>query len=213
MKRSFHQHKTPAEVAEYVRSLNQRWPIRPQIMVHIAAQVKALPVAAPHVLELCCGTGLLAETLLDALPTARYTGIDFSQPFLDAARARLDRFADRATLIQADLNRAAWLNLLKAHGADGCFHAIVSMQSLHDLGGEPQVNRIYRLARDRLLPDGLFLNADLIVQPGEELPDNPGRRSIARHMELLESHGYCNVACTLERGGFGCVVGFAPSMD
>jgi hypothetical protein len=53
------------------------------------------------------------------------------------------------------------------------------------------------------------VNADLVVAPGEELPDNPGRRSIGRHLELLQAHGYSTVACTLAAGGFGVLVATA----
>ena len=41
-------------------------------------------------------------------------------------------------------------------------NAIISMQSLHDLGDGHQSERIYRLAKDLLAPGGLFLNADLL---------------------------------------------------
>ena len=66
------------------------------------------------------------------------------------------------------------------------------------------------LARSLLAPGGLLLNADLVVPPGQDNPDKPGRRTVARHLELLHSHGYERVACTLEQGEFGCVVGFSP---
>ncbi|MCP4360348.1 MAG: hypothetical protein GY796_20260, partial [Chloroflexi bacterium] len=87
---------------------------------------------------------------------------------------------------------------------------IVSMQSLHDLGDEAAVNRIYGLAKSLLVPGGLFLNADLIVPPQQDKPGNPGRRSISRHLELLQAQDYRQVTCTLARGEFGCFVAFAP---
>jgi hypothetical protein len=106
-------------------------------------------------------------------------------------------------LIQADLNADGWLAQVSSPA-----HAVVSMQSLHDLGGEAQVNRIYNLARQLLVPGGLFLNADLITLSGRDLPNNPGRRSISRHLLLLRAQDYERVACTLKRGRFGCCVGY-----
>jgi ubiquinone/menaquinone biosynthesis C-methylase UbiE len=44
------------------------------------------------ILELCCGTGLLAETLLDALPTITVYGLDGSDEMLQRAGERLARF-------------------------------------------------------------------------------------------------------------------------
>ena len=139
------------------------------------------------------------------LPLATYTGVDFSEPLLTFARERLASFGNRARLIRANLNEDDWLDQVSRE-----IHAIVSLQSLHDLGDEGQVNRIYGLARSLLMPGGLFLNADLVVSPQQDAPNNPGRRSIARHIELLQAHGYEHVSCTLELGEFGCVVGFAP---
>lgn len=122
------------------------------------------------------------------------------------ARDQLAPFGSRATLIQANLNQDEWLSRLPSQ-----VHAVVSLQSLHDLGGEAEVSRIYRLAKNLLVPGGLLLNADLVVPPGSDDPEQPGRRSIPRHLELLRAHGYERGACTIQRRGLGCVVAFTPS--
>jgi hypothetical protein len=121
------------------------------------------------------------------------------------AQERLEPFKGRSRLIRVDLNRDEWLAQVSNNN-----QAIISMQSLHDLGGEPEVDRIYGLAQTLLVPGGLFLNADLVTPPGQDKPDNPGRRSIPRHLELLKAHGYERVACTLALGDFACMIGFAP---
>jgi hypothetical protein len=146
----------------------------------------------------------LAEVLLREAPLLTYTGLDSSEPLLTSARERLAPFGDRVELIETDLNANDWPNRLS-----GEIQAIVSMQSLHDLGDESRLNRIYGMARKLLVPAGLFLNADLIVPPKQDNPKNPGRRSVPRHLELLQAHGYEQVACTLEIGEFGCFVAYA----
>jgi 2-polyprenyl-3-methyl-5-hydroxy-6-metoxy-1,4-benzoquinol methylase len=55
----------------------------------------------PHVLDVGCGSGRIGEFVLDA-GTAQYTGIDFSQPMIDLARTRLERFGDRVSLSVED---------------------------------------------------------------------------------------------------------------
>jgi hypothetical protein len=204
---SFRNLQTPADVASYTAGLAERWPARGVVIDHIVAQLQTLAAEPLHLLELAPGAGLLAERLLTALPHLHYVGIDSSAPMLAAVRERLHAYGERAVILDHDLNGESWLGHLTHYGVAGCFHAVVSLQSIHDLGGELQVSRIYRLARELLLPGGLFLNADLIVQPGEELPDNPGRRSVVRHLELLQAAGYRELACTLETGGFGVVIG------
>ncbi|HMN31206.1 MAG TPA: class I SAM-dependent methyltransferase [Caldilineaceae bacterium] len=207
---SFRDLQTGDDVAAYAAGLDVRWPARAAVIDQIVTEVRALPFAALYLLELCCGPGALATALLRALPALRYVGIDASRAMLAYTQRSLARDAARLTLLHADLNRDEWLAHLAHLGEGGQFHALVSMQSLHDLGGEGEVSRVYKLAKGLLLPGGLFLNADLVVAPGEELADNPGRRSIARHLELLRQHGYQQVACRSETGGFGVVVGYAP---
>jgi len=200
---SFRDLQTTADVLAWIDRLNADRPERTEVIQHIVTQVEALPFPELHVVELCPGAGLLAEALLTAAPQIQYTGIDFLELLINFSRDRLTPFGDRATLIQADLNKNGWMGQFPQG-----VHAIISMQSLHDLGGEPEVNRIYGLAQTMLKPGGLFLNADLVVPPDADKPDNPGRRSIPRHLELLRSHGYGRVSCSLEKGEFGCCVAF-----
>lgn len=193
------------DIIQWNARLDRERPERQDVIRHIVNQVAALPFPAAEVVELCSGTGQLAEALLITLPQIRYTGLDRSEVLIAYASKRLASFDNRATLIQANLNEVAWLDDLRKP-----LQAIVSMQSLHDLGGEAEVDRIYGLSKKLLASGGLFLNADLTVPPGQDKPDNPGRRSIPRHLELLRRHGYQNVVCTLELGEFGCFVAFAP---
>ena len=97
----------------------------------------------PHgrIVELGIGPGYLAAHLLDALPDARYQGLDFSRPMLDIAARRLQRHAQRAAFTQANLLADGWWK-----GLDGPVDAIVSTWALHDLGGPaPGRARLRRL--------------------------------------------------------------------
>lgn len=198
--------KDTADIVQWTARLDRERPERTEVIQHIINQVGALPFPAIEVVELGSGAGRLAEALLAALPQIRYTGLDRSDLMVAYNRERLATFSSRATFLQANLNEEDWLAQVPAP-----VQAIISMQSLHDLGGEAEVDRIYGMSKDLLAPGGLFLNADLIVSPSEDKPGNPGRRSIPRHLELLQQHGYEQVACTLAQGEFGCFVGFAPS--
>ena len=195
MPRDFH---SPEDIDEWLQSLDERWPARAEVSRHIIAQIDALPAFAPHVVELAPGGGKLADQLLRALP-ATYTGIDFSEPLLENTRERLAPYGNRVHLLHADLNGDDWPTQIA-----NPIHAIFSMQSLHDLGDGRQVERIYELAHELLGPGGLFLNADLLHNPEDP---RPGRLTTERHFELLTAYGYERVVCTLETGGFGCMVG------
>ncbi|HTX32979.1 MAG TPA: class I SAM-dependent methyltransferase [Solirubrobacteraceae bacterium] len=55
----------------------------------------------PRVLDVGCGSGRIGEFVLEA-GTAHYVGVDFSEPMIELARARLDRFADHVELLTDD---------------------------------------------------------------------------------------------------------------
>jgi SAM-dependent methyltransferase len=55
----------------------------------------------PRVLDVGCGSGRIGEFVLEA-GAARYLGIDFSEPMVDLARTRLERFGERVTLMTED---------------------------------------------------------------------------------------------------------------
>lgn len=203
---TFRDLRTQEDVAEWTAGLQSRYPERGELMPHIVAQLKALSFPTLQVVELGPGPGLLAELLLHEFPWLTYTGFDSSELLLAFARTKLAPFGQRANLIQADLNTDDWLNQLP-----GEIHAVISLQALHDLGGESHLERIYGLARRLLAPGGLLLNADFVILPRQDDPEQPGRHSIPRHLELLQAQGFEQVACTLEIGQFGCLIGFAPS--
>lgn len=51
----------------------------------------------PRVLDVGCGSGRIGELALEA-GASRYLGVDFSEPMIELARARLARFGGRAEL-------------------------------------------------------------------------------------------------------------------
>jgi SAM-dependent methyltransferase len=60
---------------------------------------------APRVLDVGCGSGRIGEFVMDA-GASHYVGIDFAEPMIELARGRLERFADRTTLILGDFLEA-----------------------------------------------------------------------------------------------------------
>jgi SAM-dependent methyltransferase len=55
----------------------------------------------PHVLDVGCGSGRIGEFVLET-GAGRYVGVDFSEPMIELARARLERYEDRTELIAKD---------------------------------------------------------------------------------------------------------------
>jgi SAM-dependent methyltransferase len=57
--------------------------------------------AEPRVLDVGCGSARVGELALEA-GASRYVGVDFSEPMLELARERLERFDDRVELVHGD---------------------------------------------------------------------------------------------------------------
>jgi SAM-dependent methyltransferase len=56
---------------------------------------------APRVLDVGCGSGRIGEFVLEA-GTSHYVGVDFSEPMIELATARLARFGGRVELLTDD---------------------------------------------------------------------------------------------------------------
>ena len=143
-----------------------------------------------HVVELGIGPAYLAEFLLERMPNISYEGVDFSQPMLTQAAARLARFGGRVRFLQADLLGDSWGGDLARTPA-----AIVSTWALHDLGGQSQTLHVYRACEAALPEGGILLNGDFIKPDGTRLPFEPGRFPIDRHLELLLESGFSDRRC------------------
>ena len=90
----------------------------PCILEEARRAMESIPV--PSVLDVGCGTGMLSERLLGAVPSCRLAGVDLSPAMVERARARL---AGRAEVREADAER------LPFH--DGAFDLVVCNDSFH----------------------------------------------------------------------------------
>lgn len=123
----------------------------------------AIPV--PHVLDLCCGAGLLSEEYLRRSPNARVTLLDGSPDMLRKAAARLAPLSDRYTCIQADIADRQWRQGVTYGG-------VMTSLAVHHLDAEGK-RLLYRDVHAMLAPGGVFAMADLVE------PTGPAARALA----------------------------------
>lgn len=109
------------------------------------------------VLELACGEGLLAESILTHLPHSRVIGLDGSDVMRRRAADYLRHFGDRFTVQAFDLGAVGWRR--RAQSVD----AVVSSLTIHHLD-DPGKAQLYRDVFRLLAPGGVFVVAD-IIQP------------------------------------------------
>ena len=115
--------------------------------------------AARSVFELGCGTGRLADRLLDHhLPAdATYVGVDISDTMVGLSRARLQRFDRRAQVLLID-------GSVPLPGGDGTFDRFVSTYVFALLDPEDSTAMLGE-ARRLLAPDGLLCVVSLAPGP------------------------------------------------
>jgi tRNA (cmo5U34)-methyltransferase len=129
-------------------------PAREQQMRIIVDLIKGMPQPS-LVLELCCGEGLLAEMLLDALSSSSYWGMDGSAVMLERAGQTLARFCDRVTLTSFDLADRSWRRLEQP------VQAVISSLAIHHLDGEGK-QLLFKDVYALLTQGGVFIIADMV---------------------------------------------------
>lgn len=103
------------------------------------------------VLELGCGSGAMAEALLDAHPDVRLVATDLDPRMAASARSRLARFGDRARVETADATELSY--------PDDSFDAILSFIMLHHvMRWERALDEAVRVAK----PGGVIVGYDLL---------------------------------------------------
>lgn len=115
---------------------------------HIAAEVAraAVDIPAPRILDLGCGTGALAELVLDEIPGCQLTGIDLAPQMVETSRERLK---GRADVLLGDAERLPF--------RDGSFDIVYCNDSFHHYPNPRQaVFQTWRV----LAPGGTFIIGD-----------------------------------------------------
>lgn len=148
-----------------------------QVISGLLAEVKG----ETHIVDLCCGEGLLDELILEAYPTFNVQGFDGSAEMLRRAQERLSRFGNRFTCQRFELASSDWRK------PEQTINAVISSMAIHHLTG-PQKQTLFTDVFKMLAPNGILIIADIIAHPdkmGEhqaaEALDNVVRR---RALEL-----------------------------
>jgi ubiquinone/menaquinone biosynthesis C-methylase UbiE len=119
-----------------------------------------------RVLDLGCGDGLLARTVLARHPGASAVLLDHSPPMLERARRAMADFADRCRILPAELAEPL-------DPALGEFDLVVSGFAIHHLPTERK-RALYGEIFARLTPGGLFVHIEHVASAtprGEALFD------------------------------------------
>ena len=195
--------ETDEEIEVWADSLDERWPERLKVRRHIVSLIQGHSAPNPSIVELCSGDGRLSKEVLAMRPEVSYVGVDASESLLEYFERMLRGAEVRG--VPADLRKPT--ALLDAGSAD----VIVTLQSMHDVGGPEEISNIYATCFDWLRPKGMLFVSDFVVPEGEVDPKQPGRLPIGWHLGALSAAGYSDARCSMEVGKLGCFVGVKKS--
>ncbi len=128
----------------------------------VEALVRSVPCdekEAIRVADLGSGTGTVSWHVLKRFPRAQVTCVDFAEPMLEAARAKLSAFKN-VCYVAADFRSTGLIQ--------GC-DAVVSSLALHHLRSDADKRAFYGKIFDGLNPGGCFYNADMVLAANDIL--------------------------------------------
>ncbi len=124
--------------------------------------LRLVPPGVKRILELGAGSGLFTEMLVRAFPDAQIHCVDFSEPMLELARERMQG------AVNVSFEHADYVKAELSHRGTGKQCAVVSSLSIHHLSDEGK-RTVFARMHDVLAPGGVFVNADQVLGPTEEL--------------------------------------------
>lgn len=111
--------------------------------------------ASPHIVEISCGPGLLAESIMNSIPGARMTLLDASSAMLEEASHRLAQHKEQINTQLFDIHDKEWRHFSEP------VDAFISSLAVHHLSHEEKEAFFIDLYQN-LSEGGVFVNADLI---------------------------------------------------
>ncbi len=151
--------RSMADVRKWVATAEQR-PGRSEMLSRIAEEAARLTGPGDRILELGSGPGFLAQRLLQRLPDAHYTALDFSRAMHELARARLEPWSTRLTFLERSFKSDRWAENLEP------VHLVVTNQAVHELRHTRHARGLHRQVLGVLVAEGSYLVSDHFSDPG-----------------------------------------------
>ncbi|NLM59289.1 class I SAM-dependent methyltransferase [Acetivibrio straminisolvens] len=155
------------------------------VMLHI---LRHNEVPTKTFVDLGGGDGILSHLILEQFREARGYVLDFSDPMIEAANKRLEKYLDRVKIIKCDIAFPDWHEKIFTGGMEKV-DAFVSGYCIHHLH-HGRKYELYQEIYDRLEHNGLFINIEHVASKsawGEMLSDEAFIDSIFEYEKNLEN--------------------------
>ncbi len=169
----------------WANEVNIKRPWRYEFFELYVQQINQLSLQNPRILEIGSGLGHLAKVLLENIPAANYSAIDFSQAMHELSKIHLGSLHLSANYLIADFKQADWHRV--THGET--YDVVIIHQALHELRHKAYAHDFHQHVIQHLLRDnGIYIVTDHIVAENG-MKNNDLYMTIDEHLSVFSSIG------------------------
>jgi ubiquinone/menaquinone biosynthesis C-methylase UbiE len=133
---------------------------------------------SPKILDLGCGTGYTAATILDIYPESRIIAIDLFDEMIAHAKHILSKYTDNIAFVTGDFRTVEWENDI-----DIC----VSALALHHILNDEKMLLFKKIA-DSLTSNGMFILLDWVKAENAEMNELAYQQALRHLNKYVTSH-------------------------
>lgn len=175
----------PRDARQWERTAQAR-PGRSDMFQAIGWELVGFGKANLSILDLGSGPGFLATYILDALPEAQLTLLDFSAPMHELAQERLGARAGPVTFVERSFKESGW-----SHGL-GPYDVVVTNQAVHELRHKGHAPGLHAAVKGILRLGGTYLVSDHFFG-ADGVQNDQLYMTVAEHREALLNAGFSEV--------------------
>jgi tRNA (cmo5U34)-methyltransferase len=172
--------KSPILAKKYLEGVRGAIPLALEQIEVMLRLIEACGPPLRRFMDIGCGDGILGSAILDQHPEAEAVFLDFSEPMLEAARARLAVRAKAARFVKADYGDSAWLQSVRDLAP---YDGIVSGFSIHHQR-DTRKRELYGEIFELLRPGGVFLNLEHVES------ESPWAKSVHENLFVDRLHAF-----------------------
>lgn len=155
--------KTKELTDKYLSGVRGAIPLAKEQIELMLRVIDACNIKVERILDLGCGDGILAASILQKYTDVTSVLLDISEPMIQAARSKLKKCNENLEFVLLDFGESRWIEKLKAKGP---FSVVVSGFSIHHQT-DKRKQELYSEIFELLIPGGLFLNLENVSSSTE----------------------------------------------
>lgn len=150
------ENSTPFDVAEYDRQIKRTLPFYEEMFQQVVDIVRILNLQSIRWLDVGCGTGRVASTVLDNFDIQKMVCIDVEQEMLERAESLCDD--EKVEFLQCDVRQLSYQEM---------FNIVTAVQVNHYFKKDERVAAIKK-CYDSLVENGIYISYENFAPDSEE---------------------------------------------